>query len=78
MEESRERFIECAQIVLEALETGVLRADGRHYQIPERRLRPAPTRSFRGRTYAAALSPESFEIMARLRVGMLIIGVKDW
>ena len=78
MEESRERFIECAQIVLEALETGVLRADGRHFQIPERRLRPAPTRSFRGRTYAAALSPESFEIMAALRVGMLIIGVKDW
>ena len=29
MEESRERFIECAQIVLEALETGVLRADRR-------------------------------------------------
>jgi alkanesulfonate monooxygenase SsuD/methylene tetrahydromethanopterin reductase-like flavin-dependent oxidoreductase (luciferase family) len=78
MEESRERFIESAEIVLDALESGLLRYDGRHYAIPERRLRPAPTRSFRDRTYAAALSPESFEIMARLRVGMLIIAVKAW
>ena len=78
MEESRERFIESAQIVLEALETGVLRGEGPHYPIPERRLRPTPSRSFRGRTYAAALSPESYEIMARLGVGMLIIAVKGW
>ena len=78
MEESRERFIECAEIVLGALESGVLHYDGRHYQIPERRLRPAPRASFRGRTYAAALSPESYEIMARLGVGMLIIAVKGW
>ena len=78
MEESRARFTECAEIVLEALETGVLHYDGQYYQIPERRLRPAPVRSFRDRTYAAALSPESFDIMARLRVGMLIIAIKGW
>ena len=78
MEESRERFIESAQVVLAALESGVLRAQGPHCPIPERRLRPAPTRSFRGRTFAAALSPESYEIMARLGVGMLIIAIKGW
>jgi alkanesulfonate monooxygenase SsuD/methylene tetrahydromethanopterin reductase-like flavin-dependent oxidoreductase (luciferase family) len=78
MEESRERFVEAAEIVLEALETGVIRYDGKHYQIPERRLRPSPFASFRSRSYAAALSPESFEIMARLRLGMLIIAVKSW
>ncbi len=78
MEESRERFVEAAEIVLEALETGLIRYEGKHYQIPERRLRPAPLRSFRSRSYAAALSPESFEIMARLRLGMLIIAVKSW
>jgi alkanesulfonate monooxygenase SsuD/methylene tetrahydromethanopterin reductase-like flavin-dependent oxidoreductase (luciferase family) len=78
MEESRERFIESAEIVLEALETGVLRYEGKHYTIPERRLRPAPQRSFRSRTFAAALSPESFPIMARLRVGMLLFAFKSW
>jgi alkanesulfonate monooxygenase SsuD/methylene tetrahydromethanopterin reductase-like flavin-dependent oxidoreductase (luciferase family) len=78
MEESRERFVESAEIVLEALDTGILRYEGKHYTIPERRLRPAPSRSFRSRTYAAALSPESFEIMARLQVGMLLFAFKSW
>ncbi len=78
MEESRERFVEAAEIVLEALETGIIGYEGKHYQIPERRLRPAPVASFRSRSYAAALSPESYEIMARLRLGMLIIAVKSW
>jgi len=78
MEESRERFIEAAEIVLSALETGVIRFEGKHYQIPERRLRPAPLASFRARSYAAALSPESYAIMARLRLGMLIIAIRSW
>src|SRR5574341_1504101 len=33
---------------------------------------------FRGRTYAAAVSPESSEIMARLGIGLLIIPQKPW
>jgi alkanesulfonate monooxygenase SsuD/methylene tetrahydromethanopterin reductase-like flavin-dependent oxidoreductase (luciferase family) len=78
VEESRGRFFESAELVLNALETGVLRYDGAYYQVPERRLRPAPTRSFRSRSYAAALSPESFPIIARLGLGMLIIGTKSW
>jgi alkanesulfonate monooxygenase SsuD/methylene tetrahydromethanopterin reductase-like flavin-dependent oxidoreductase (luciferase family) len=78
MEESRERFIEAAELVLSALETGVLRFEGKHYRVPERRLRPGPVASFRRRSYAAALSPESFPIMARLGLGMLIIAVKSW
>jgi hypothetical protein len=34
-----------------------------------RELRPRPFKSFRGRTYAAAVSPESSEIMAKLGIG---------
>jgi alkanesulfonate monooxygenase SsuD/methylene tetrahydromethanopterin reductase-like flavin-dependent oxidoreductase (luciferase family) len=78
MEESRERFVEAAELILNALDTGVLRYEGEHFTVPERRLRPAPRGSFRDRTYAAAMSPESFEIMARLGVGMLIIASKAW
>jgi alkanesulfonate monooxygenase SsuD/methylene tetrahydromethanopterin reductase-like flavin-dependent oxidoreductase (luciferase family) len=78
LEESRARFVEAAELVLDALETGVLRYDGVYYKVPERRLRPAPIASFRRRSYAAALSPETFPIMARLGLGMLIIGTKSW
>src|SRR5229473_3440764 len=45
---------------------------------PRRDIRPFPARSFRGRTYAAAVSPESMPIMARLAVGLLVIPQKPW
>jgi alkanesulfonate monooxygenase SsuD/methylene tetrahydromethanopterin reductase-like flavin-dependent oxidoreductase (luciferase family) len=76
--ESRERFVEAAELILGALETGSARYDGKFYQQPERSIRPAPVRSFRGRTYAAAVSPESVKIMARLGVAILVIPQKPW
>ena len=45
---------------------------------PRRDIRPAPFKCFRGRTYAAAVSPESRAIMAKLGVGLLIIPQKPW
>ncbi|MFI7673601.1 LLM class flavin-dependent oxidoreductase [Actinophytocola sp. NPDC049390] len=78
MDESRARFVESAEIVLRALETGVLEADGKYYQIPKRDLRPAPVKSFRNRLYAAAVSPESVRIMADVGAGILINPQKDW
>jgi alkanesulfonate monooxygenase SsuD/methylene tetrahydromethanopterin reductase-like flavin-dependent oxidoreductase (luciferase family) len=78
MGESRERFVESAEIVLRALETGVLEADGKYYQIPRRDLRPRPAKSFANRLYAAAVSPESIKIMADVGAGILINPQKDW
>jgi len=78
MGESRERFVEAAEMVLQGLEDGYLEYDGRHYQQPRVAIRPAPFKSFRERTYAAAVSPESSRIMARLGVGILIIPQKPW
>lgn len=78
MDESRARFVESAEIVLRALETGVLEADGTYYRIPRRDLRPRPTKSFRNRLYAAAVSPESVRIMADVGAGILINPQKDW
>ncbi|MFC9355755.1 LLM class flavin-dependent oxidoreductase [Rhodococcus sp. NPDC057014] len=78
MDESRERFIETTELVLDALETGVLKYDGKHFKQPERLLKPAPTGTFRNRTYAAAMSPDSFELMAELGVGLLLIAFKSW
>jgi alkanesulfonate monooxygenase SsuD/methylene tetrahydromethanopterin reductase-like flavin-dependent oxidoreductase (luciferase family) len=77
-EESRERFVEAAQMILRALETGVCEFDGTFVKQTRREIRPRPFKSFRGRTYAAAVSPESSEIMARLGIGILIIPQKPW
>ncbi len=51
---------------------------GETLQQPRRDIRPFPLKSFRGRTYAAAVSPESMPIMAKLGVGLLVIPQKPW
>src|SRR5262250_2185233 len=78
MGESRERFVECARMILEGLEKGYCEFDGQFVSQPRADIRPAPFKSFRGRTYAAAVSPESMKIMAELGVGILIIPQKPW
>lgn len=73
----RERFVEHVELVLNALENGYMEG-GEATQQPRRDIRPFPLRSFRGRTYAAAVSPESMPIMAKLGVGLLVIPQKPW
>jgi alkanesulfonate monooxygenase SsuD/methylene tetrahydromethanopterin reductase-like flavin-dependent oxidoreductase (luciferase family) len=78
MDESRERFVEAAEMILSSLEDGHMEHDGKFYKQVRRAVRPEPTRSFRGRTYAAAVSPESGALMAQLGVGILVIPQKPW
>ena len=78
MEESRARFVECAEMVLKGLEQGYCEYDGQFVRQARADIRPAPFKSFRGRTYAAAVSPESSQIMAELGIGILIIPQKPW
>ncbi|MEA2626863.1 MAG: hypothetical protein QOD06_2908, partial [Candidatus Binatota bacterium] len=75
--EGRKLFVEHAELVLNALETGYMEG-GEKTRQPRRAIRPFPARSFRGRTYAAAVSPESIPIMAKLGVGLLVIPQKPW
>ena len=75
--EGRQRFLEYADLVLKALEEGYMEG-GETLQQPRRDIRPRPLRSFRGRTYAAAVSPESMPMMAQLGLGLLIIPQKPW
>ncbi len=75
--EGRQRFLEYAELVLNALEKGYIEG-GETVKQPRRDIRPHPLRSFRGRTYAAAVSPESMSIMAKLGVGLLVIPQKPW
>ena len=78
MDESRERFVEAAEMILAGLEDGYLKYEGQYYTQARRDIRPRPFKSFKGRTYAAAVSPESSKIMAELGVGILIIPQKPW
>lgn len=78
MEDSRERFIESAECVLHGLEKGVCEYKGKYVTQPKAAIRPLPSTSFKGRTYAAAVSPESIKIMAQLGIGLLVIPQKPW
>ena len=78
MDESRERFVAYSNAIVDALESGVLKSDTETYRQPPVEIRPAPFKSFRGRSYAAAISPETAPIVARLGVGLLVIAQKPW
>jgi alkanesulfonate monooxygenase SsuD/methylene tetrahydromethanopterin reductase-like flavin-dependent oxidoreductase (luciferase family) len=78
MGESRGRFTEYADALLKGLETGHIEYDGAYYKQPRTAVRPAPIRSFRNRSYAASISPQSLEIMCKLGIGLLIIAQKPW
>ena len=78
MSESRTRFAESAKMLVDALEDGVAEFDGELIKQPKVDIRPKPYKSFQGRTYAAAVSPESSLALAQLGLGILIIPQKPW
>ncbi|MEC9345910.1 MAG: LLM class flavin-dependent oxidoreductase [Pseudomonadota bacterium] len=78
MGESRQRFTEYTEAILTGLENGYMEYQGKLYRQPRAALRPGPHGSFRGRTFASAISPQSIELMARLGVGLMVIAQKPW
>ena len=78
MGESRRRFTEYTPAILNALETGYIESDGELYHQPRFEIRPKPFKSFKGRTFASAVSPQSMELMAQLGVGIMVIAQKPW
>ncbi len=73
MSESRGRFDEAAAMIAEALETGWIEGGGPFYPRPRTQLRPSPARSFRGRLYCVAGSPDSVTSCVRLGASLLTI-----
>lgn len=71
MGESRGRFAEAADMVLKALETGVIEGTGPFYPQPRVQLRPRPERSFGDRLTCVAMSPGSAEVAAQLKARMM-------
>ncbi|AXX31932.1 LLM class flavin-dependent oxidoreductase [Actinosynnema pretiosum subsp. pretiosum] len=75
IEQSRAIFQEHAELLLGALEDGMV-AGGERIAQPARELRPRPLKSFRGRVLSASVSPASAPLMAKLGVGLMFVIVK--
>src|SRR5438128_347893 len=78
MDESRERFDEAAPMIIEALRTGWIEGNGKHYKQPKIAIRPRPERSFDDRLYAVASSEDSVEAAARLKARMVMFADRPW
>ncbi len=78
MNTSRERFEEYTKMVLDGLEQGYLECDGDFVKQPKRDIRPRPLKSFRGRTYGAAVSNETMPLMVKNHAGILVVPQKPW
>ena len=79
MEESRERFVETAEVVVKALSNERFSHEGKYFQIPETSIRPRPFSHPERRLYGAAVSPDTAERMAKLGLGVLVaIPLHGW
>jgi alkanesulfonate monooxygenase SsuD/methylene tetrahydromethanopterin reductase-like flavin-dependent oxidoreductase (luciferase family) len=78
MGSSRQMFVESADALINAFDTGVLEYDGAVYKQPPVTIRPAPIAPLRGRVYASSVSPESMRLIAQLGFGIMIIAQKPW
>lgn len=78
MSNTRTIFNESAEALLGALKNGYMEYDGEFIKQPRRDLRPAPFKTFAGRTYGAGMSPESMPFFAKHGVGPLVFPFKEW
>ena len=78
MDESRERFDEAAPMIVEALRTGFIESDGKHYPQLRTEIRPRPQHSFDGRIYAVAASDESVLSAAQLGAHIIMFADRPW
>ncbi|MFZ4410946.1 MAG: LLM class flavin-dependent oxidoreductase [Paracraurococcus sp.] len=78
LDESRERFDEAAPMIIEALRTGFMEGNGKHYPQPRVEIRPRPERSFDGRIYAVASSEDSVNSAAKLGAHMVMFADRPW
>src|SRR4029079_11934019 len=78
MDESRDRFDEAARMILDALDTGYIEGDGPYFPQPRTPIRPAPARSFDGRVFCVAMSPDSVLAAADLGARMVTFSQRPW
>ena len=78
LNETRERFDEAAPMIKEAMRTGFIEGNGKHYPQPRIELRPRPKYNFEGRLYAVASSEDSVDSAAKLGAHMIMFSDRPW
>ena len=78
MSESRDRFDEASQMIIEALDKGFIEGSGPYYPQIRTEIRPRPRAGFRDRLYCVGMSPESVEQAAKLGGRLMIFSEKPW
>lgn len=78
MDQARARFDEGTALVLRALDTGVIEADGPVFRQPRARLRPCPTRTFNDRVFSIGVSPESAVQAAVIGARLMVLAQQPW
>ncbi|HTM95553.1 MAG TPA: LLM class flavin-dependent oxidoreductase, partial [Croceibacterium sp.] len=73
MNQSRALYNDILEVVVPALETGVIEGEGAYGTIPRSELRPGPIKSFEGRKFCGSLSGNSMYAAARLGCGNMIL-----
>jgi alkanesulfonate monooxygenase SsuD/methylene tetrahydromethanopterin reductase-like flavin-dependent oxidoreductase (luciferase family) len=78
LKDTREMFDEAALIVMQGVETGIVEADGKWYQIPLTEIRPRPFKSFKDRLVQVTMSPSSVDVATRYGLQALRFSQGDW
>lgn len=78
MAESRDRFDEAAQLILDATDRGYMAGDGPYYPRPRIPIRPKPRAGFRDRLYCIGMSPDSVEQAARIGARLACFSQMPW
>ena len=73
MNKSRALYNDTLEVLIPALESGVIEGEGAFGTIPRSELRPAPIKSFEGRKFCGSLSGNSMYTAARLGCGNMVL-----
>lgn len=70
---ARELYVEVLDMVIPAIESGVIEGKGKHIKLDPLQLRPRPLKSFAGRKFCGSLSGTSMHSAARLGFGNMVL-----
>jgi alkanesulfonate monooxygenase SsuD/methylene tetrahydromethanopterin reductase-like flavin-dependent oxidoreductase (luciferase family) len=73
MNKSRALYNDILEVLIPALETGVIEGEGAFGTIPRSELRPRPIKSFEGRKFCGSLSGNSMYTAAKLGCGNMVL-----
>jgi len=78
MSETRDRFNEAVEIILQGVETGFVEADTKYFKQSRIEVRPRPFKSFKDRRAMVCMSPDSFEVAAKNGLGAMMFSQMGW